>query len=384
VFGGLEQFFIIFFSVELLLRILAERTYFCSRKNGLIRWNIFDSVIVVTALVEEFANLLFGGTYSNVGGFRAIRMLRLMRIFRVIRVFRFFKELRVMVSGILGSLRSLMWALILLGCIKYIFAMVILQFAAMEFERDIDTKNADLMLYYGSIVECMNTLYQAICGGLDWGDAARPLRELSIFLSILLALYIAFAVFCVLNIVTGVFVESAKQMTAEDQDMVLMEQLETRERWFDEVKSIFEATDIDGSGFVNGEEFTTKIKEDARLQAQFRKIGVQVEAYSAAGLFQLLDLDGDGELDLDEFCLALQMVHGTARSIDVAKLTHDTRIIRRGIMDMEDMLAEYFMELTTLVTQQNETKRQASEPSGDLVVPIEQRLHASAERLGQM
>merc|ERR1719272_1631372 len=126
--------------------------------------------------------------------------------------------------------------------------------------------------------------------------------------------------------------------------MVLMEQLETRDKWFDEVRSIFESADLDGSGFVNGEEFTQKIKEDARLQAQFRKIGVQVEAYSSAGLFQLLDFDGDGELDLDEFCLALQQVHGNARSIDVAKLTHDTRRVRRGLLDLTDIFTEYIAD----------------------------------------
>lgn len=190
----------------------------------------------------------------------------------------------------------------------------------------------------------MYTLFYSISGGINWGDAAVPLREMNELIAMLFCLYISFAMFCVLNIVTGVFVESAKEMTSDDQDMVLMEQLENREKWFEEVKHIFESADTDGSGCVDGEEFTKQIQDDVRLQAQFRKLGVHVEAYSASGLFQLLDFDGDGELDLDEFCLALQMVHGNARSIDVAKITHDTRVLRRNLDDLVSTFNQFLIE----------------------------------------
>eukprot|EP00929_Paragymnodinium_shiwhaense_P089204 TRINITY_DN49399_c0_g1_i1.p1 TRINITY_DN49399_c0_g1~~TRINITY_DN49399_c0_g1_i1.p1 ORF type:complete len:744 (+),score=110.86 TRINITY_DN49399_c0_g1_i1:89-2233(+) len=337
----LELCFLTFFTVEWILRIVAERKEFCWGSRN-IRWNFFDSLLVVLGLFEEIVTVIVG-TAPDVGAFRVLRMLRVMRISRVIRVFRFFKELRVMVSGIVGSLHSLMWALILLFCIKYMFALVILQFTAMEFESpDSLPPEDELMAWYGSLSETMYTLFLSICGGVNWKDSVDPLMSVSPLLGITFCFYIAFAMFCVLNIVTGVFVESAKEMTADDQDMVLMEQLENREKWFDEVKAIFESADSDGSGCVDGEEFTKQIKEDVRLQAQFRKLGVHVEAYSASGLFQLLDFDGNGELDLDEFCLALQMVHGPARSIDVAKITHDTRVLRRGLSDLIDLCSVHF------------------------------------------
>mmetsp|Transcript_27340 Transcript_27340/g.51623 ORF Transcript_27340/g.51623 Transcript_27340/m.51623 type:complete len:196 (-) Transcript_27340:45-632(-) len=143
--------------------------------------------------------------------------------------------------------------------------------------------------------------------------------------------YIAFSVLCVMNIVTGVFVENCNKMTARDEDLVHMEQLEQRRQWYEEVKQMFESACQD-SGCLSVKQFSDKLAEDVRLRAWMQKIGVQVESHSVSGLFQILDLDGDGQLDFDEFAIALQQVHGQARSIDVAKILHDTKLLRRLLL----------------------------------------------------
>lgn len=240
------------------------------------------------------------------------------------------------------SFQSLIWAGLLLIALMYLVAVWILQFVADECKRHhthsdggqlADEDFDKLIFYYNSLYQTMYTLYLSITSGVSWREPAAPLMKLSWMLGTFFSVYIAFAVLCVLNIITGVFVENAKQMTEDDEDMVLMEQLETRRKWFEEVKVLFEAADVDGSGCLNAEEFSIQL-QDIRMQAWFRKIGVQVESYSAAGLFQLLDFDGDGSLDLDEFAIALQQVHGPARSIDVAKIAHDTRVLRREMCEL--------------------------------------------------
>merc|ERR1712217_413673 len=119
---------------------------------------------------------------------------------------------------------------------------------------------------YGSMAKTMYTLFQAITNGVDWGQAAAPLVALNVGLGFLFCFYITFAVLCVLNIVTGVFVENANKMTQKDQEMVLMEQLETRRKWFEEVKVLFEAADTDDSGCLNEEEFSEQLQY-VRMQA---------------------------------------------------------------------------------------------------------------------
>lgn len=338
-FRTLTIFFMVFFSLELFCRVLGEGPmFFMSRKNPRVGWNIFDTMLVTSALGEELFSVLLAAA-PNVTSMRMFRMLRLVRIFRIVRVMRFFRDLRVMCAGIVNSLQALIWAVLLLLAMMYLFAVCLLQFVAEEVTRQSDGSGlgeedfANLEEYFGGLVCTVYTLYLAIVGGIDWGRAAEPLIAMHWIFGLSFALYVAFAVLCVLNIVTGVFVESANKLTAQDQDMVLMEELETRRQWFEEVKVLFEAADVDGSGCLNEEEFGNQLK-DLRMQSWFRKLGIHVETYSAHGLFQLLDFDGDGALELDEFAIALQQVHGPARSIDVAKVTHDTRILRKDVADL--------------------------------------------------
>jgi len=305
--------------------------------------------LVLTSVGEEILSAFFASV-MDVSAVRVVRIMRLARLFRIVRVLRFFRDLRVMVTSIVHSLHSLVWALLLLFFIMFLVAVCVLQFAVEEKESQKSDPAAarlgssdyeDLKTHYSSLFTAMFTLYSAITNGLDWAEAAKPLMALNPMLGLLFAFYIAFAVLCVLNIVTGVFVENANKMTAQDQDLVLMEQLDNRRQWFEEVKILFDAADVDGNGQLNETEFSTQL-QDLRMQAWFRKIGVSVESYSAGGLFQLLDFDGDGHLDLDEFAIALQQVHGPARSIDIAKLSHDTRILRKDLGVLTELCVTCF------------------------------------------
>merc|ERR1711974_462715 len=81
---------------------------------------------------------------------------------------------------------------------------------------------------------------------------------------------------------------------------------------------------------------------DWRVQASFSKMGIDVEAENADGLFSLLDFGGDGQLEIEEFAAALQQINGTARSIDVVKLKHDTKNLGRLIRSLQNDLQKQF------------------------------------------
>merc|ERR1719261_402071 len=97
----------------------------------------------------------------------------------------------------------------------------------------------------------INTLYMTISGGVDWGDVCKPLTDIHPVMGFLFAMYIAFGVLCVLNIVTGVFVENANKITSNDEDQMIMEELNQRKIWISEVKALFETADQDGSGVLD-------------------------------------------------------------------------------------------------------------------------------------
>lgn len=342
--------FIVLFTAEWILRVVVDRCSFFYMYNPKIAWNVFDTLLVFTALFEEVLHLLLSSS-PNMSVMRILRTMRIVRGFRIIRVFAFFRDLRIMVAGIVHSLYSLIWAMLLLISMMYLFAVCLLQFAIDEHVLQTsdepsrasldDEKYKVLLQYYGSLAKTIYTLYCAIVGGVDWADVADPLMTLSTYLGFLFCFYVAFAVLCVLNIITGVFVENANRTTAQDEEMVMMEQMELRKQWFEEVKELFNAADKDGSGKLDAAEFTVQM-QDLRMQSWLRKIGVQVESYSATGLFQLLDFDGDGKLELDEFAMALQQVHGPARSIDLAKINMDTKQIRKDVQRLNELCITFF------------------------------------------
>eukprot|EP00927_Polykrikos_kofoidii_P054992 TRINITY_DN49308_c0_g1_i1.p1 TRINITY_DN49308_c0_g1~~TRINITY_DN49308_c0_g1_i1.p1 ORF type:complete len:693 (+),score=134.49 TRINITY_DN49308_c0_g1_i1:326-2404(+) len=322
------------FTCELFLRFFAEGAFLLSPKNSFILWNVFDVTLVSLAILDEILALI-AFENMNTSTVRLLRICRLIRALRIIRVMRFFRDLRVMVFGILSSLKSLMWAIVLLILIMYIFAVLFVQVAAEErqsmqvgtYPSDSQQLNVDSMalaIHFGSLPRAIATLYMSMCGGLDWGIAAEPLTAVHPLFAVLFALYISIIVFCVLNIVTGVFVENANKITVVDQEEIYIEELHERSRWVDEVKALFSI--VDG---CNDETYPTLTWEcfersfaDIRVQACLGKMGLDTVNMTPRALFDLLDFDGNGMVNLDDFVVGLQQLRGHARSVDIARLSH--------------------------------------------------------------
>jgi len=69
--------------------VLGEGMEFINRLNPNFKWNMFDSVVVGSTLLEVLGSLVALGIPPNVSALRMLRTMRLMRVFRVIRVMRF-------------------------------------------------------------------------------------------------------------------------------------------------------------------------------------------------------------------------------------------------------------------------------------------------------
>jgi len=340
--------FVFIFGAELMLRVAADGSHFFSLKHHGIGWNVFDTLLVASSLGEEalnFWNYMMAESGSNPIGsdaMRTLRLLRLVRAFRIVRVVRIFQDLRMMLTGIASAMKPMFWAVVVLFAIIYLVAMALLQFAAEEFTAKaasadggaLSKENFDLLAeHYRGLLPTFYTLYKAICGGLDWGDAAQPMFAIHAGLGVVFCTYIAFAVLCVLNIMTGQFVEAANRMAAQDDEMIMAEQLFQRARLVNDLQRIFAVGDTDHSGELSYEEVMT-ILNDTKMQSWLRKLGVEVDAYNASSLFSLLDFDENGSLSIDEFIMAMQAVRGTARSIDLARALQEIKSVKTDVQDL--------------------------------------------------
>merc|ERR1712048_566654 len=113
--------------MELIMRMISEGTHFLACSNALQQWNAFDTLLVLSGLLDELAAAFSTSTGLDTSALKLLRILKLVRVVRVMRVLRFFSELRVMVAGIIGSVASLGWALLLLCMILYMFAACLMQ-----------------------------------------------------------------------------------------------------------------------------------------------------------------------------------------------------------------------------------------------------------------
>merc|ERR1712228_494303 len=90
-----------------------------------------------------------------------------------------------------------------------------------------------------------------------------------------------------------------------------------------------------GSGQLEFPEIALAI-QNPKVQATFRMMGLEVQSESAKGLFDLLDFERDGKIEVEEFITAVHRFHGQARSIDVLRLHHDCKKIATMVRSLAE------------------------------------------------
>jgi hypothetical protein len=277
----------------------------------------------------------FKGT--GMSSLRVIRGLKMFRVLRVIRIVRFFRDLRMMVISILQSLGSLSWALCLLLIIMYLFAVIFMQGAVMHLH--IEGENLDpndvvlegVVAWYSSLFDTMYTLLAAITGGLDWTDAVTSLDSISTVYRCLWTFYIVFVVIGVLNVLTGIFVERACELSFLDKDFVVQAELKRNEVFLVEMKNIFDEANANCSGTLTWHEFKAYL-ESPQVQAYFRT--KQLNSFDARLFFDTLKEGGTDELDLEAFLVGCQRLQGQARSVDLHAVLMECRENRRDLKSL--------------------------------------------------
>mmetsp|Transcript_22824 Transcript_22824/g.52850 ORF Transcript_22824/g.52850 Transcript_22824/m.52850 type:complete len:570 (-) Transcript_22824:77-1786(-) len=336
----------VLFTVEVCLHLVADgiRGFLCSEDWA---WNWLDVFVVTSSWVELIVDLSNPGdttsrANSNLRLMRLLRVGRLFRVVRIIRVVKFFRSLRTLVHSLVGTLKSLFWAFILLFLIIYIFGILFTD-AVLDFV--IESQNSDLPLptngvgedvayYFGTLYSSTNTLFRTVTNGVTWKNPAEllaqvPLGDLWVQLY---HFYVAFCTFAVLNVLTGVFCNSAIKAAESDHEMVVQSLVQTRQELKDQVASLFYQIDERGQGQLTFTDFE-KLFQDEAVKAFFESL--QIGAVDAWTLFMTLDVDGDHTISVDEFTERCLQLHGPARSADLYALRQTSAKISKQLNAIE-------------------------------------------------
>jgi len=140
--------------------------------------------------------------------------------------------------------------------------------------------------------------------------------------------FVFFVNFAVLNVVTGIFCQSAIESAQQDNDEVLEVQLSMKKDYVMKLQELFEDIDQEGDGFVTLAEFEEHL-QDKRLAAYFAALDLNVD--QAWTLFKLIDREERGAVSIDEFVDGCLRLRGAARGIDLNKMMYENRWIRNKL-----------------------------------------------------
>jgi len=329
--------FTVIFTIELGLRWIADGccTFFQSDD---LPWNLMDIFIVGLAIVDCMLEALNARSTmtNNIAVLRVLRILRVVKIARIVRIKRFFKELRIMVYSILGSCKSLLWVLLVVWFMLYMFGIAF-TWAAINHLRKLDLADIpeDLEDHFGTLDSSLLSLFMAMSGGNDWAVYYDALAPLGSFFRYAFLLYISFALFAVVNIVTGVFVDSALQNNTRDRELLIQEEIQNKKDYLENMAAIFEEIDADNTGYISQEEFEVSL-QDERVKAYFNSMKLDVS--DARTLFALLDYDQSTEVEIKEFIAGCYKLQGESRSLDVKIMQYEVRYLSELILDIQHFL----------------------------------------------
>jgi len=339
------------FIIEWGLRIMAYGWKFVRGPQW--SWHLLDTLIVLGTILEIVTEALkkqqregdpvVDSRMTSLKLMRIVRTMRMLRILRIARLLKVVRPFRLLIWQIIGTLRSVCWALLLFLIIDYIFALFFAQ--AVAHSQDA-MKAAEIQKYWSSLSGIMSTLFMSVTGGVDWENAISALDHLGDLKRIyrfLFMAYISFVLFAVLNTVTGVFCQKAIESAKHDHETMIRDQLLEKRMYMKKTRELFCEIDHDASDTISYKEFSKRMA-DEQVIAYFAIMGLDVS--DAWDLFKLLDTDRNAEIDLNEFVEGCVKLRGTAKAIDVAKLSYDNKLMRARLAtfmrDTEDMLDHIF------------------------------------------
>jgi hypothetical protein len=190
-----------------------------------------------------------------------------------------------------------------------------------------------LRFHFGSLSRSAFTLFKCVVGGLDWGEAAFVLSDVSPFLVALFIVYIVFVSLAVMNVVTGIFLQFALEQAAFDQDHMITQQLKEKDNYMANLTLLYHDLDSSRAGAITLADFEEHLGGE-KLQAFLQSLDINTS--DAWTFFKLLDVDGGGTLGLDEFVDGCMRLKGNAKSIHVAQILYENRWIMQKLSEVSN------------------------------------------------
>eukprot|EP00746_Dinoflagellata_sp_MGD_P142699 gnl/MRDRNA2_/MRDRNA2_75631_c0_seq1.p1 gnl/MRDRNA2_/MRDRNA2_75631_c0~~gnl/MRDRNA2_/MRDRNA2_75631_c0_seq1.p1 ORF type:complete len:768 (+),score=161.93 gnl/MRDRNA2_/MRDRNA2_75631_c0_seq1:86-2389(+) len=305
-----EHVFLLVYMGELGMRFFCYGVY-CLRNP----WVAFDFVLVVTGVITSWIIVpIVGSLPAGVGPLMILRVMRLFRLARAIRLLVQFKVLWMLVSGLLGSVGTIMYTFCLVSLITYVWACVGIELITkhqLAKGPDDDPFVAAVNTHFSSVPQTMLTFNRLLF--VDSAcDIYTPIVKGDKRLLLYFMLYTAVVSVALLNLVTAVIVEGALEQAEQDKEMQLAHEEQKKKLVLQELKELFETLDVDQSGCLSYEEMSNAPQECQDKMVTLFKDATNYDDVLEMAM-DMLDMDRDGEVSYTEFTEGIsKMIFGKA------------------------------------------------------------------------
>eukprot|EP00928_Gymnodinium_smaydae_P078401 TRINITY_DN6230_c0_g2_i1.p1 TRINITY_DN6230_c0_g2~~TRINITY_DN6230_c0_g2_i1.p1 ORF type:complete len:717 (+),score=83.72 TRINITY_DN6230_c0_g2_i1:49-2199(+) len=285
---------LLIYTAEAALRIYADRA-----KYFQARWNCLDFMVVLTGWISE----VLGGVV-NIAFLRIFRVARLSRAFRLLLSIR---ELYMLITGLASSMRAIFFGVILLLGMLAVWSIILVDFVHPE-NTQIAYDGCDRCgRGYSTVYNSMLTLFQQIVAGDSWGLTSVPLIERNSLFFILLVLIVVSVSLGVMNLILAVIVESAAEAREADIAQKIKTRLRDQEKSKIDLLQICASMDKDDSQSISMDEMNEAWRESPRFRDVMMALEVRREELPT--IFNIIDANGSGDVDYKEFVDKLYDLH---------------------------------------------------------------------------
>jgi len=399
----IEIGFTTFFVLELLIRlkVVGIRKHFFGPDWG---WNYFDVGIIAISLVNLFMELLSANSKSGPG-LTVLRLVRLTRLSRMLRMLRFsyLKELALMIKGLLGGFKTLVWACVLLIFAIYLIAVFVT--AIVGPDKSMKKNKPETWKMFNSVLQSMFTSFRCFTG--DCTDEAG--NSLVLILTdrlgwvfsvgfVVCSMMITFGIF---NLIIAIYIENtleaAKLVTQMDKKTRDRESLRVahltkrllkkfcraathlsedivRIQDAGKLKQVLSNQHIDDDDEVDDFDMTISkdlfllVIQDPSVQRLFDELEIPADR---AQLFDVLDADGSGGIQVTELVQGLLKVRGDPRKSDIVATLLSVRAVQDMLRRVEEKILIHEKKILDheeqILTHEKKVSRMVS---NGMLVPI--------------
>jgi len=301
-----------------------RKAYFIGRpRKGAIdpegAFHCFDTLLVFCRFLD-LCVLSPLGYETNLKLLSAFRVMHIGWFASQFQLVKLFRELWLIMAGMLDTLKTVVWVVLLLALLLWVFAImltILVNDGTVFNYSKVYWKKDDL---WGTVPKSLFTLLQTLTSD-GWGEEIFwPLVEANILFLFIFLLFFIVGSLALMNTVVGAVVESTLRSSKLNEERNKRERQRIDQQLMSSLERVFNDADTDGNGELDRRELWSMTRQ---LHVKKTITMLNLRGRDLDGLFTILDTENEGTVLTERFFRGCSRLPGNAMARDLETLGND-------------------------------------------------------------